>query len=200
MQTGRLFVLGMLAADGPMHGHQIRRKAELERADFWGRVKVSSLYATLRRMEEDGLIEAVERSQEGRFPARTVYAITAEGWRELSVLRDACFQDTAVGPDPFDLALSFTGDLDESQLRSTVNHRLSELRRQAEEMDRQERQVAQYLSPLDRVVYRHFQVRIEAEARWHEELLARLPELKSDRGSGQLRVVGREGSAEEERR
>ncbi|TMC08716.1 MAG: PadR family transcriptional regulator [Chloroflexi bacterium] len=198
MQTGRLFVLGMLATSGPMHGHQIRRKAELERADFWGRVKVSSLYATLRRMEEEGLIEAVERSQEGRFPARTVYGITAEGWRELSVLRDACFQDTAVAPDPFDLALSFTDDLDESEVRATVVGRLAALREQAAEMGRQQERVARYLSPLDRVVFRHFQVRIAAEVAWHEELLERLPELRSGRAPGQLRVVGHDGPAKEE--
>src|SRR5258707_6767348 len=78
MRTVQLFVLGMLAREGPMHGHQIRRQAELERAEFWGKVKVSSLYAALHRMEAEGLIAAVERTQEGRFPARTVYAITAE--------------------------------------------------------------------------------------------------------------------------
>src|SRR2546430_5548024 len=138
MQTTRLFVLGMLAASGPMHGHRIRRTAELERADFWGRVKVSSLYVALRRMEEEGLIEAVERSQEGRFPARTVYAITKEGWQELSVLRDACFRDTAVGPDPLDLALSFTDDMDEAELSAVVASRLAALRGQAAAMRRPE--------------------------------------------------------------
>ena len=45
MSAARLFALGMLARNGPMHGHQIRRQAELERAEFWGKVKVSSLYA-----------------------------------------------------------------------------------------------------------------------------------------------------------
>jgi DNA-binding PadR family transcriptional regulator len=52
MSATRLFALGMLARNGPMHGHQIRRQVELERAEFWGKVKVSSLYAALHRMEE----------------------------------------------------------------------------------------------------------------------------------------------------
>jgi DNA-binding PadR family transcriptional regulator len=199
MRTGRLFVLGMLASNGPMHGHQIRRMAELERADFWGQVKVSSLYVALRRMEEEGLIEAVERTQEGRFPARTVYAITSDGWREFSLLRDSCFRDTAVGPDPLDLALSFTDDLEEAELRSMVLARLGALRGQVEGMERQEHEVSRYLHPLDRIIYRHFQVRIEAEVRWHEELLARLPELRAGRGPTELHVVEPGRSAEEER-
>src|SRR5262245_49168740 len=106
MSNTSLFVLGTLAREGPMHGHRIRRQAELERAAFWGKVKISSLYAALHRLEDDGLIEAVERTQEGRYPARTVYAITAEGWRELAVLREASFHDTTIEPDPLDLALS----------------------------------------------------------------------------------------------
>src|SRR5258708_12407578 len=106
MRTVQLFVLGMLAREGPMHGHQIRRQAELERAEFWGKVKVSSLYAALHRMEAEGLIAAVERTQEGRFPARTVYAITAEGWRDLVLLRQPTFHNTTIDPDPPHLPLS----------------------------------------------------------------------------------------------
>jgi hypothetical protein len=41
MSATRLFALGMLPRNGPMHGHQIRRRAELERAEFWGRVKLT---------------------------------------------------------------------------------------------------------------------------------------------------------------
>src|SRR5215510_3102352 len=115
-----LFVLGTLAQRGPMHGHEIRRRVEIERAEFWGKVKVSSLYAALHRMEEEELIEAVETRQEGRFPARTVYAITEEGRRELGVLREACFQATAIEPDPLDLALTFSGDLEAVHLSSLV--------------------------------------------------------------------------------
>src|SRR5258708_10599609 len=128
MRTVQLFVLGMLAGEGPMHGHQIRRQAELERAEFWGKVKVSSLYAALHRMEAEGLIAAIERTQEGRFPARTVYAITAEGWRELVVLREACFHNTTIEPDPLDLALSFSEDLDAEYLRAVIEYRLAALR------------------------------------------------------------------------
>jgi len=175
MRTTQLFVLGMLARNGAMHGHQIRRQAELERAEFWGNVKVSSLYAALRRLEEEGLIEAVERTQAGRFPARTVYAITREGWRELVVLRDACYRNTTVAPDPLDLALSFSEDVDAEYLRSAMEQRLASLRALAESMERQEQQVRQYLTPLNSAVFSHCKARVAAEARWHEEFLGLLP-------------------------
>ena len=181
MRTTRLFVLGMLARNGPMHGHQIRRQAELERAEFWGNVKISSLYAALHRLEAEGLIEAVEQTRTGRFPARTVYAITAEGWRELVVLRDACFRTTAVEPDPLDLALSFSDDLDAGALRLVIADRLASFRALAESLERQEQQVGQYLTPYNLAVFDHYKLRVAAEVRWHEEFLERLPSVLGER-------------------
>jgi DNA-binding PadR family transcriptional regulator len=175
MRATQFFALGMLARNGPMHGHQIRRQAELERAEFWGKVKVSSLYAALHRMEEEGLIEAVEQTRSGRFPARTVYAITQEGWRELVVLRDLCFRDTSIDPDPFDLALSFSDDVEEQYLRSVIEERLASLRALAESMERQEQQVRQYLTPFNLAVFSHYKLRVAAEVRWHQEFLEQLP-------------------------
>jgi DNA-binding PadR family transcriptional regulator len=175
MQNTQFFVLGMLARKGPMHGHQLRREAALERAEFWGNVKVSSLYAALHRMGEEGLIEAVERKQQGRFPARTVYAITPEGWRELVVLRDACFRNTVVEPDPLDLALSFSEDVDAEYLRSVIEDRLASFRALLESMERQEQQVRQYLTPFNLAVFAHYKLRVAAEVQWHQEFLEHLP-------------------------
>ena len=169
-----LFVLGTLAQRGPMHGHVIRRRVEIERAEFWGKVKVSSLYAALHRMEEEGLIEAVETRQEGRFPARTVYAITDEGRRELAVLRDACFRSTAIEPDPVDLALTFSGDLEVRHLSALVESRIVALEAMVTTSARQVEQVRQYLGPLDEAVIEHFRVRAEGELQWHRWLLERI--------------------------
>jgi DNA-binding PadR family transcriptional regulator len=178
MKDTQLFVLGTLAQRGPMHGHQIRRRAELERAEFWGKVKVSSLYAALHRLEQEGLIAAVETQQEGRFPARTVYAITEEGRRELAVLLDACFRSTAVEAEPIDLALTFSESLDEGYLQAAIEERLAALRAFAESTERMERQVRPYLTPVDEAVIGHFKLRLEAELRWHTELLEQLPTLR----------------------
>jgi DNA-binding PadR family transcriptional regulator len=131
----------------------------------------------LHRLEADGLIEAVEQSQVGRFPARTVYAITAEGWRELVVLRDACFRRAVVDPDPLDLALSFADDVATDDLRSIIADRLATFRALADSMERQEQQVRRYLTPFTLAVFAHYKARVAAEAQWHEEFLRELPAL-----------------------
>ena len=72
-------ILGLLAERGPMHGHQIRRTAELTNAEVWGGITGGALYAELRKLGGEGLIEAIREEQVGRRPARTVYQITEEG-------------------------------------------------------------------------------------------------------------------------
>ena len=67
MSTTRLLVLGMLAERGPMHGHQLRRQAELVNVEAWGGVRVGALYGALHRMEAEGLIEPLRSEQPGRF-------------------------------------------------------------------------------------------------------------------------------------
>ena len=51
MSTTRLFILGALSRLGPMHGHQIRREAQISRTESWSNVKPGSLYGALQRME-----------------------------------------------------------------------------------------------------------------------------------------------------
>src|ERR1700683_639750 len=78
MNLSRLMILGQLAERGPMHGHQIRRTAELANAEVWGGITGGALYAELRKLDGEGLIQAVREEKVGRRPARTVYQVTAE--------------------------------------------------------------------------------------------------------------------------
>src|ERR1700747_2490667 len=89
MNLSRLMILGLLADRGPMHWHQIRRTAELTNAEGWGGITGGAIYAELRKLDGEGLIEAVREEKVGRRPARTVYQITAEGRLELVVQREA---------------------------------------------------------------------------------------------------------------
>ena len=100
-------ILGLLAERGPMHGHQIRRAAELTNAEVWGGITGGAIYAELRKLDGDGLIEAIREEQVGRRPARTVYEISAEGRLELVVQRDAALQVVFGSADPVSVVLLF---------------------------------------------------------------------------------------------
>jgi len=179
----RLFVLGALARHGPMYGHQIRRDARIDRTELWSEVKPGSLYAALHRLQDEGLIEPVRTEQRGNLPARTVYAITAEGRRELRALRGEALREVALRPDPVDLALAASADLDEDTLRGFFADRREALATRAAFFARERERAWPDQTPADDLIIDHVIGRIEAELRWHDEVLDRIGKLVADQGA-----------------
>jgi DNA-binding PadR family transcriptional regulator len=171
MNLSRLMILGLLAERGPMHGHQIRRTAELTNAGVWGGITGGALYAELRKLDGEGLVEAVREEQVGRRPARTVYQITAEGRLELVVQRDAALEVVFGSADPVSVVLLFAAGTDAGELGERLaarRHRVTgQLEAMAAERERLTRQGV--LPPLAVAAFRRGELRLEAELRWHDE-------------------------------
>lgn len=183
MGAVRLFILGALARGGPMHGHQIRRAAQTDRTELWADVKPGSLYGALRRMADEGVIDALRTERVGNMPERTVYAITDDGRRELSVLRRAILMDTKLRPDPVDLALAYTEDLDERELRALIEDRRAALAAELASWKNLREHAAPYLKGLEPMGFDHVVIRLTAEVTWHDQVLERLTDLM-DPGEG----------------
>ena len=164
-------ILGVLAERGPMHGHQIRRIAELTNAEAWGGITGGALYAELRRLDADGLVRAVREEQVGRRPARTVYQVTDEGRLELVVQRDAALDVIFGSADPVSVVLLFAAGADTSDLAELLVARRGRVAGQLDAMAAErERLTGQgVLSPLAIAAFRRGELRLEAELRWYEE-------------------------------
>jgi DNA-binding PadR family transcriptional regulator len=164
-------ILGVLAGHGPMHGHQIRRTAELTNAEAWGGITGGALYAELRRLDGEGLIEPVREERVGRRPARTVYAITDEGRLELVIQREAALEVIFGSADPVSVVLLFAAGGDPADLAGQLAARrrrvAAQLAAMTEERQRLTRQ--DLLPPLAIAAFRRGELRLEAELRWHEE-------------------------------
>ena len=200
MNLSRLMILGVLAERGPMHGHQIRRIAELTNAEAWGGITGGALYAELRRLDADGLVRAVRAEQVGRRPARTVYQVTDEGRLELVVQRDAALEVVLGSADPVSVVLLFAAGSDAPDLSERLAARRRRVAGQLEAMTAErERLTGQgTLSALAIAAFRRGELRLEAELRWHEEFerriavalpgarprCARLPVVPARRGTG----------------
>jgi DNA-binding PadR family transcriptional regulator len=181
MNLSRLMVLGLLASNGPRHGHQIRRDAEGTNVSTWGGVNVGALYRELRLMEEEGLVEPVRTEQVGRRPARTIYQITGEGQRELSILREQAIRGLHHAPDALSVALLFGRVWDRRELIELLQARrqMIDSIRDGITTKRDYLQAKGYLTPLDVAVFRRSELRLDAELRWLEEfdsVLAQLPD------------------------
>ncbi len=177
MNSTRLFVLGSLARGGPMHGHQIRRAAQIDRTELWADVKPGSLYGALHRLEAEGVITALRTEQEGNRPARTIYEITAKGRAELMAQRDEALRHSRLRPDPVDLGLQFTEGLSVEDLQAMVAERRLAYAAELASWRRLHTQSDPYLTPMEQMTFRHSLLRLETEVAWHDELLAKMPSL-----------------------
>jgi DNA-binding PadR family transcriptional regulator len=173
----RLFILGALSKHGPMYGHQLRRDARLDRTELWSEVRPGSLYGALHRLAAEGLIEPLRTEQDGQLPARTVYGITGEGYRELRALRAEALQEVRLQPDPVDLALAMSRDLDPEVLRGYLEDRVRALSARAAQFDHQRDRLWPGQTVADDLVVEHARLRIRAELEWHQLVLDQLGKL-----------------------
>jgi DNA-binding PadR family transcriptional regulator len=177
VNSTRLYVLGALARYGPMHGHQIRRVAQVDRVEFWADVKPGSLYGALHRMAAEGIVEVVRTEQAGNLPARTVYGITEIGRIELRAHRDEALRDTRVPTDPVDVALGFSDELDAEEMAAAIENRRLALAAQLATLHQLRDQAGPYLTGIEPMIVQHRIGRLRYEIEWHDALLADLPKL-----------------------
>jgi DNA-binding PadR family transcriptional regulator len=173
--------LGLLSRHGEMHGHQIRRWADVTGVGEWGGVSVGALYRELKLMEAEGLVKAVRTEQVGKRPARTVYAIAAEGTLELDTLRVQALRSTDPGSDPVGVALTFAfegGDREEIRdLLTGRRARIAVFQRELA-LERERGVAAGYLGPAQAASMRRGELMLGAELAWHDEfdeVLEKLP-------------------------
>lgn len=100
-----------LLADEQMHPYEMQQRIRERAIDHVVKVAHGSLYHTVARLAEQGLIEPVETSREGRRPERTVYAITEAGRDEARArLREFIMRPVQEYPS-FGMALAFVSML-----------------------------------------------------------------------------------------
>jgi DNA-binding PadR family transcriptional regulator len=176
----RLFILGTLAATGPLHGHQIRQQAQSDRTETWTDVKVGSVYGALKRLSAEGLVREVRTERVGNRPERTVYEITREGQRALAAVHYTALHELDHHFDPFDLALAQSRSLADEDLEQIVANRLAGLEVQLASQRHAADIADPYVNEAERMVLRHLIERTETEIRWHTELTERLPKIGAD--------------------
>lgn len=177
MSSIRLFILDAFERHGEMHGHQLRAYAERERVALWTDISVGSLYQVLKRLVSEELLTAVRTERAGNFPERTIFAITAQGRRQLALLRSQGLQELALRPDPFDLALTRAGNVSHSELQQSIALRIASLRERLAERTDLNRHARPHLTALEAHALTHREHVLRAEIGWHEKLLKKLPSI-----------------------
>lgn len=166
MSSIRLFVLGTLARQGPMHGHQIRRVAQVDRTELWTDIKVGSVYAALSRMASEGAITVSRSERVGNRPERTVYEITDAGRDELAALRDEALTFSGLPAEIVDLGVQSAAALTSEELRRAFESRLTAITAASVGWQNQWDAAAPHITRREALTFAHTQLRLEAEADW----------------------------------
>ena len=177
MSSIRLYILGALADEGDMHGHQLRQLAEKEHVDMWTDITVGALYGAIKRLHAEGLIDEVRVEREGAYPERQVWGITQAGRVALDGLRLDGLRDIVVKPDPFDLAVSRVDRERIDELPALIDARVANLKAMLLDSETHTRSISQYLTPLELFVMKHKADRLRGEIAWHEQLIHELPQI-----------------------
>jgi DNA-binding PadR family transcriptional regulator len=121
-----LAVLNLLY-ERPMHPYEMQQHMRERGHDFVIKLKGGSLYSTIDRLVENGLIRPLETTREGRRPERTVYDLTEEGLDDLLLwLRELLARPVHEFPW-FGAVLAFLGSLPPDDVCSLLDHRVTAL-------------------------------------------------------------------------
>lgn len=170
-----MVVLGLLARHGPQHGYQLRKLIEAQNIDHFSNVQLGSIYATLKRLSRDGLVEArATESSAGRGPARTIHSITDAGRSELNELIARSFVTVEQPERPVDLALHLSSLLSLETVIELLERRLHALTESQQAVDRLvavTEHTAAGVQELIRDIGDHFAVINRAEHDWTTRVL-----------------------------
>ena len=172
-------LLGLLR-EGPRHGYRLAQDfAPDGRLGIALRLKMSQMYAYLRKLERQGLLVAHEEMDAGSHRARRVFALTTEGEQAFDAWLAEPVEATREVRLAFLLKLAFTLDdpatalaLIERQRAATAAWVERQRSRAAREASRAPRSIAQ-------LTLRHRVLLSEATVQWLDETEAQLRSLPS---------------------
>ena len=128
-------VLFMLLSE-PIHPYEMQRRMKL-----WGKDQVvnvaqrASLYKTIDRLVQAGLIAVRQTERDQRFPERTIYELTDAGWRTAREWLVEMLARPRNEYPRFPAALSFVMILPPDEAQSVLEQRAAVVRSQLESLD-----------------------------------------------------------------
>ncbi len=117
-------VLGLLMADTPMSGYEIRKAGEQLKYFYWSPAQ-SQIYSELRRLEGLGNVTSIMVPQVGK-PDKRMYQITEAGKNTFRMWLDTAPVDPTVTKHAMKLRLFFGEDADPSALEQHLTAFIAE--------------------------------------------------------------------------
>jgi DNA-binding PadR family transcriptional regulator len=158
----------------PMHPYELQSIIKLTHKDDFLPLNPGSLYNSIDRLLEAGLIEVAETTRSGRRPERTIYRITRQGGEEAMQWLRELLETPAPDSTWFYAALSFLPALQPHEVSEQLTKRVGHLRSAV----RTYRQVLRTVTPragrLNLIELEYAVALRTAELRWVKQILQEL--------------------------
>jgi DNA-binding PadR family transcriptional regulator len=132
----RVMILGtFLMLKRGLYGYELRRELEEWGAERWANISYSSLYFTLPKLAEEGLLVAVSSEQANNRPARIKYEVTPQGRATFHDWLTTYWTEVQPAFDPFQIALTFMPLLPQDALIAAMQARMQNLQKMIDALD-----------------------------------------------------------------
>ena len=108
---------------GPMTGYDLKKHIDSSTQFFW-HARLSQIYPTLKRLDENGLTESKIKPQEGK-PDKKFYAITEKGRAALLSWLNEYPSEVAPSKQPELLKIFFAAELEKEDILTFLRSQLS---------------------------------------------------------------------------
>ncbi len=108
---------------GPMTGYELKKHIDNSTQFFW-HARLSQIYPTLKRLDEDGWTISKVMPQEGK-PDKKYYAITEQGRAALLPWLDEFSSEIAPNKQPELLRIFFAGALEKESILTHLRYQLA---------------------------------------------------------------------------
>lgn len=158
----------------PCTGYDIKNEFEHKGAGLYWGISFGSIYPRLRKLEEEGLIEAQETESGGR--QKKIYDLTAKGWSELEAWMRSSSEYPSVKDELLVKMFSWIAALPED--RSTLIRHLESRKAKSEELlDYVKKWPSNNFSSISEygmLAINHLRARLETDLKWIDESIRQL--------------------------
>ncbi len=164
-------ILGMISLR-PCSGYDLKTEFEKGAATLLSASSFGSIYPHLKRLEQDGLIEAQEEG--GRH--KKVYELTAKGWQELANWLEQASEYPVPMRDELLLKMLFWGSAGKE--RTTLIEQLRTRREESLDLlnfiGEWQRNGTAFVDEYNALVFSYIRMRLESELTWITQSITQL--------------------------
>jgi DNA-binding PadR family transcriptional regulator len=150
----------------PMHPYEMQCLIRQWHKDEFLELKRGSLYHAIERLRNQGWIDVVEITRDGRRPERTVYRITEAGERQMLQWLEEMLAKPVREPTQFFAALSFLPHLTPENVQSQLQERTALLQTEIAGLDLVLRTMVPKIGRLVLVEVEYLRAMRQAELAW----------------------------------